>query len=118
MKRFFQKADQTFSKVSAPIVAAAMTVATLSSSLITFATQTKSKNALNSLLEILGLPVIVFGGFLSIMGIVHYAAANSEGDGPAKHKGVMQIASGIMVIVIGVLLKTDGFQGFVNNLFS
>mgnify|MGYP000775341153 len=39
------------------------------------------------------------------MGIIHYAGANSDGDGPAKKKATNEIAGGGMVIAVAVVLK-------------
>lgn len=61
--------------------------------------------ALKTALGYLAVPVGLLGGVYLIMGIVHYAGANSDGDGPAKKKAKDEIAGGGMVVAIAVVLK-------------
>lgn len=56
------------------------------------------------IIKLIGKLIIALGIFLSIMGVVHFASAHAEGDGPAKQKAVMQIASGVMVILLSSIL--------------
>ena len=62
--------------------------------------------ALTTALGYLSVPLGLVGGVFLVMGIVHYAGANSDGDGPAKKKATNEIAGGGMVIAIAVVLKT------------
>lgn len=61
--------------------------------------------ALTTALSYLAIPVGLLGGVFLIMGIIHYAGANSDGDGPAKKKATNEIAGGGMVIAVAVVLK-------------
>ena len=61
--------------------------------------------ALTTALGYLAIPVGLLGGVFLIMGIIHYAGANSDGDGPAKKKATNEIAGGGMVIAVAVVLK-------------
>ena len=72
---------------------------------------------LETVISILCKLVVALGVVLVIMGVIHYAAANSEGDGPAKHKAVMQIASGIMLAILSIALDTnkDAFVGILTD---
>ncbi len=58
-------------------------------------------------IKFLGALTMVMGGIFGILGIVHYAAAHSEGDGPAKTKAMGQIAAGVMLIVLSILLTNN-----------
>lgn len=62
-------------------------------------------SALTTALGYLALPIGLLGGVFLVMGIIHYAAANSDGDGPAKKKATNEIAGGGMVIAVAVVLK-------------
>ncbi len=74
---------------------------------------TNAKGLLETIIGILCVLVTVLGAVFSLMGIIHYASANSEGDGPAKSKAIAQIASGIMLIVLSVALKGNA-EKFAN----
>lgn len=73
-----------------------------------------ANTALSLIFKKVGIAVGALGVVLAIFGIIHYASANSEGDGPAKHKAVMQIASGGMVLLIGAILIAGGFDSIIN----
>ena len=62
---------------------------------------------LQKILELLASLLIPFGVILGIMGIVHFASAKSEGDGPASNKAIGQIAAGVMLVVLSVLIKSQ-----------
>ena len=57
--------------------------------------------------------IVALSILLALLGVVHYASAHSEGDGPAKQKAVMQIAAGVMLMLASILVKSN-----VNNLVS
>ncbi len=61
--------------------------------------------------------IMILGAFLAIMGIIHFASAQSEGDGPAKQKAVMQIAAGAMLALLSAILKANvtQFSAFVSE---
>ncbi len=59
------------------------------------------------IIKILSTLITVLGAVFSLMGLIHYASANSEGDGPAKQKAVMQLASGIMLIALSTVLSAS-----------
>lgn len=62
---------------------------------------------METFIDILCKIVLVLGAVFVIMGITHYAAANSEGDGPAKNKATMQIASGVILAVLSVVFNSN-----------
>ena len=65
-------------------------------------------SAANSLFElfidIVGGIIIVIGVILAIVGLVSMALAYSDGDGPAKKKAGLEIASGIALCVLNTIL--------------
>ncbi len=54
--------------------------------------------------EIVSKLILAVGEFIGIMGIVHYAIANGDGDGPEKRKATMEMASGVAVLVVSIVL--------------
>lgn len=59
---------------------------------------------METVIKIMAKLIIVLGIILAIVGIINWTTANAEGDGPAKHKAVMWIASGIMLVILSVIL--------------
>ena len=51
--------------------------------------------------------ILVGGVLLIVLGIVSYASANSEGDGPAKNKAKGELIAGIMLAVLSIYLETQ-----------
>ena len=83
-------------------VITALTFATLTSVNVVFANDASSLFGL--ILDILSKIFLAIGVFLAIMGVAHYAIANSDGDGPAKRKATMEMASGVAVVVISAAI--------------
>ena len=62
---------------------------------------------LEIIFKILFKLITVLGVVFGIMGVVHYASANAEGDGPAKNKAMAQIGAGVMIILASFLLDSQ-----------
>lgn len=62
-------------------------------------------SALQAAIGYLALPVGLLGGVFLIMGLISYASANTDGDGPAKKKAMNEIGGGGMLVAIAVVLK-------------
>ncbi len=70
-------------------------------------------------LDTLGKIAIVPAVFLLISGILHYAEAKSDGDGPAQKKAVGMMAAGVMVAVVaGFLIATSTKNEFLSLMPS
>ena len=52
----------------------------------------------------LGVLVLVPGIFQTVMGVIAYANAHAEGDGPAESKATKKLSGGIMLFVVSVIL--------------
>lgn len=55
-------------------------------------------------ITITGGLIVVVGAILGIIGLISYALAMSDGDGPAKKKAAMEIASGVALLVLSTTL--------------
>lgn len=64
----------------------------------------EAKSLMETIVKFIGTLVIVLAVMIGVMGIIHYAQSNSEGDGPAKQKATQQLAAAIMLVVVGVAL--------------
>ena len=73
------------------------------------------QEVLKKILELLCKILIPFGIILGIMGVVHYASAKSEGDGPASNKAIGQIAAGVMIIVLSTAILSMGFESLMEG---
>lgn len=96
---------KTFFMNNIPNVAFAASAAILASNNLMVYAADQAQSLSKEILGIIATLIIALGIFLAVMGIVHFASAYSEGDGPAKQKAVMQIAAGVMVIFLSSILK-------------
>ena len=69
-----------------------------------FAAGSEASDLMTTIIKFIGTLVIVLAVMIGVMGIIHYAQSNSEGDGPAKQKATQQLAAAIMLVVVGVAL--------------
>lgn len=101
------KVVQTFDNVSKKV---SVGLTTLTTARLMFLANIASADAagelLSAILELLCKLLIPFGVILGIMGIVHFASSKSEGDGPASNKAIGQIAAGVMLVVLSIVLLT------------
>ena len=49
---------------------------------------------------------LIVGALFSIVGIVKFAISHANEDGPAQQKAIMMIATGILLVVLGLALPT------------
>ena len=66
-----------------------------------------AKTAMSEAVVMIGKVVCIPGVLFLILGVVHYASANSEGDGPAKHKAIQQMAGGLTMSLISRVYYED-----------
>lgn len=90
-------------KADSAIIAAAAAAGT--TAMTNVGSCASNTGALTTALGYLAIPIGLLGGVFLIMGIIHYAGANSDGDGPAKKKATNEIAGGGMVVAVAVALK-------------
>ena len=97
---------------SAMLTAAALPVLSSPVMMTTvYASSGAGHDLMETIIKMISVLIIALGIIFAVLGLVHYAAANSEGDGPAKQKAMMQLASGVMIIVMSTLLNAQA-----NNL--
>lgn len=61
---------------------------------------------METIIKILASLVTVLAVILAAVGLIHYAQAYSEGDGPAKQKAIGQIAAAGMLIALALILQS------------
>ena len=100
----------------APAMAFMLIAADMTSRNMVFAAGTAAE-LVELIIKIICNLILILGAFLGLMGIIHFASAQSEGDGPAKQKAVMQIASGAMLALLSALVKANvtQFSAFVSE---
>lgn len=71
---------------------------------------------MTAIIKIMAALVIALAVILLVMGIIHYASAHSEGDGPAKSKAVGQLAAAVMLITVSIILTSNAekLAGFIS----
>lgn len=90
-------------KADSAIIAAAAAAGT--TAMTNVGSCASNTGALTTALGYLAIPIGLLGGVFLIMGIIHYAGANSDGDGPAKKKATNEIAGGGMTVAVALALK-------------
>ena len=101
-----KKARERFALCSMGAIAAAMAIGAAFQFGDVFgitALADSAQSLMTIILQILMKLITVLGVIFGIMGVVHYASANSEGDGPAKNKAMAQIAAGVMLLLVSIL---------------
>ncbi len=66
-----------------------------------------AKGLLETIIGIICKLIIALGVIMAIMGIINYASAHSEGDGPAQNKAIGKIAAGVMLVSLSVVLDSQ-----------
>lgn len=100
-----KKSFSAFAEKATPM--ATSLVVTGSMLLTQFACADAAEELLSQIINILGTLILGLAVLLAIMGLIHYATAHSEGDGPAKHKAIGQLAAAVMLIVLSIVLKGE-----------
>lgn len=110
-----QKAENKLAKL-APIATYGIIVANYLSREMVYA-EAGAEDLMKLIVKIIANLIIILGALLAIMGIIHFASAQSEGDGPAKTKAIGQIAAGVMLAVLSMILKSnaDTFASYVST---
>lgn len=99
LKNLRFKAEMVGAKVAPAVVAVSVAI---SQNSFVFA---DANSLMEKILGIVASLIIVLGLILAVMGIVNYASAHSEGDGPAQNKAIGKIAAGIMLVALSAILK-------------
>ncbi len=66
-----------------------------------------AKGLAETILGIVASLIIALGLFIAVMGVVNFASAHAEGNGGSQDKAVKQIAAGVMVVALSVILKAN-----------
>ena len=80
-----------------------------------FAAGDEAKVLMETAISIIAVLVFIPAGIMTITGIVSYASAHSEGDGPGQKKAINMISAGIMLAALGIILTAtkDTFSGII-----
>jgi uncharacterized membrane protein YidH (DUF202 family) len=105
---------------SAMLTAAALPVLSSPVMMTTVYAASSGADLMKTIIKMISVLIIALGIVFAVLGLVHYAAANSEGDGPAKQKAMMQLASGVMIIVMSTLLngQASNLANYVTSSIS
>ena len=83
------------------------------------ATNASVKAAISSIIVILKVLTSAVGAILILVGIVKYAMAYMNEDGPGMQKAIMFLATGIVLLMLGLVVLTTDFgskvAGWISN---
>lgn len=71
------------------------------------AAEADAKGLVETIIKIIGVLIIAYGMIMAVMGVIAYASAHSEGDGPAQNKAVGKISAGVMLVVLSIILSSQ-----------
>lgn len=75
-----------------------------------------AKNVIDAVVSIVRLIVNVLGAIFALVGIVKFAIAHANEDGPAQQKAAMMIATGIVLLLMGtVIIKTLNISSWIDT---
>jgi len=112
MKNALTKVSNIAYKIQDYVWSASLTLGVCMCAMAAYADE---KGAINETLKIIGKIVAIPALFYLIFGFVKRSEADSEGDGPAKSKAEKQIAGGITLLVIAILLHLNKIGDLISN---
>lgn len=72
---------------------------------VAFADGGNSSKLMQTVIEWVAKLVVIPGVVLAIMGIIGFAQAHSEGDGPAQQKAIGKLAAAGMLVLLSIILN-------------
>lgn len=69
----------------------------------------------NAILTVAKMIVRVIGVIVAIVGIIKFAMAHSEGDGPAQTKAATVAATGVVLVILPSVFDQIDFAGMING---
>lgn len=72
--------------------------------MMTMAHADAAGDLLQFIIDVIGKLILALAVIMAVLGLVGWAQANSEGDGPALNKAKMQLAAAIMLVVLSIIL--------------
>ena len=115
IKNFGAKCNKFFTKNAGTMTTALMTAVTMLNTVAVHAEG--AEELLQWIIGAIAMLITALGVVMAVTGVVAYASAHSEGDGPAMNKAKMQLASSVMIIVLSIALNAskDTLAGFLTT---
>lgn len=104
--RVYLNAEKVMPVITAFTVAAASAPAVMGAS-------ADAGELLDAIVGIVAKLVTGLAAVFGVFGVVHYASANSEGDGPAKQKAMMQIGAAIMLVIVSLVIGNVTWSDYI-----
>ena len=77
----------------------------------------EATDLMETVIKIIANLIFIPAAIMSITGIIQYASAHSDGDGPAQKKAINMLAAGIMLAALAIILKATSatFSGMIST---
>ena len=97
------------------MASAMMTVSTAQA--MTGVSADEAQDLMKTVIDIIAKLVFVPAAIMAITGIIQYASAHSDGDGPGTKKAINMLAAGIMLAALGIILEAtkDTFANIIKS---
>ena len=124
MTKVKSKVASTASKVSAAVAPIGIACGSLASRMMVFCNgdgggsgskvaSVDATSLISTIFKFMGTGASILGVFIAVLGLIGWATAHSEGDGPAQSKAVGKIAGGVILIAVGLLVGSGAFDSMV-----
>ena len=72
-----------------------------------------TEEMMKSVMKILKIIAMVAGALFLVVGLLKFAISHANEDGPAQQKAIMMMATGILLMVLGLTVFTESFASTV-----
>lgn len=107
-----QKAFQTALIVLPAMIAAAAIIAAIS-----FGYADTVDDVVDAVMKIVQIIAVAVGAIFVLVGIVKFAMAHANEDGPAQQKAILMLAAGIVLVLVGtIIIGTLDVAGWIKSV--
>lgn len=72
-----------------------------------------TEEMMKSVMKILKIIAMVAGALFLVVGLLKFAISHANEDGPAQQKAIMMMATGVLLMVLGLTVFTEDFASTV-----
>ena len=101
--------NKVLPKISVATMLAAMMIGTVSAD---------AAALMNTVINIIAKLAIVPAGVMVITGVIQYASAHSDGDGPATKKAINMLSAGVMLALVSAILLVLASNGTFSSMIT
>lgn len=109
MNKFKEMKEKLMTKMQPVVATATGVMVTANMAIVNAYADTTQTSVINNLKTVAGKVCIGFAAVIGLVGIISFARAQSDGDGPAKSKAIGELGGAIVLALVGTALSTMTF---------